>query len=486
MIYNRFKNIINKRILFFLILIIVGFTLSCEKQLSTSPEDPIPQKGKIIFDSNPQGFTIFINGRNSGSITPDSLTFLDAGNYDITLKKKYFKDSVFTIQLLQDEQKKLYINYFNNPSMFGRINLFSIPSGASIKLFDSLLSSTTPDTIENLLPGNYTITLSYPEHRSFTFNATVESGKMNLYSNVLQDTSEWVDFQVFNSGIVSNNLKTIAVDKNNYKWIAPVDKGLQKFDGENFILFNTANSNIPSDRVNVIKVDNANNIWIGTNNGVGIFNGVSWINYNNNNTPLTSNDILSIDFDAVGNTWIGSTSGLYKFDGINWTRYNDANLNLWTNDLKVALDNSVWLATNSGIIKLKNEVLTYYPDSVYLYPTKIVSAIDIDQLGNVWSCHQNYSSKRNGVSVFNGTQFTNSYYGSNSNVLNDIFIDSNNRKWICTNEGLVLIKQDGSVITYNKSTSSISSNAVTSCCLDLNGDLWVTTFGGGLNKYKIQ
>ena len=336
MIYNLFKNIIGNRILFSLILIIAVLTLSCEKQLSTSPEDPIPQRGKLVFESNPTGFTIFINGRNSGSITPDSLVFLNAGNYDITLKKKYFKDSVFTIQLFEDERRNLFIDYINNPSMYGRINLFSIPAGASIKLFDSLLTSTTPDTIEHLLPGNYTITLSFPEHRSITFNAIVESGKINLYSNVLQDTSHWVDFQVFNSGIVSNNLKTIAVDKNNYIWIAPVDKGLQKFDGENFVLFNTANSNIPSDRVNVIKVDNANNIWIGTNNGVGVFNGVSWINYNKNNTPLTSNDILSIDFDAAGNKWIGSTSGLYKFDGNNWMRYNDLNLNLWTNDFKIA------------------------------------------------------------------------------------------------------------------------------------------------------
>ncbi len=486
MIFNLFKNIIRDKFLFLLFLIIFLLSVGCGKQLSTSPEDPIPQKGKLVFTTEPQGFTIFINNRNTGSITPDSLTFLDAGIYNITLKKQYFKDSVFTLQLLQDERKELFIDYLNNAGMRGKLNLFSIPSGASIKISDSLIASTTPYTIDNLIPGIYTITLSYPQHRSVIFDAVVESGKMNLYSNVLSDTSQWVDFQISNSDLVSNNLKTASVDKNNYKWIAPVDKGLLKFDGQNFILFNTANSDIPSDRVNVIKVDDANNIWIGTNNGVGVFNGVSWTVYNKSNTPLTTNDILSIGFDNLGNKWIGSTSGLYKFNGINWTRYNDINLNFWINDLAVADDNSIWLATNSGIIKLKDEVITYYQDSVYLYPSKIVSAIDIDPSGNIWSCHQSDGGKRNGVSVFDGTQFTNFYLGFNNNILNDIFIDSGNRKWISSSEGLFLIKPDGSIINYTKSNSLITSNAATSCCIDLDGVLWITTNGGGLNKFKIQ
>lgn len=486
MIYKPIINIANFRKLIFLISILMLFTTSCERELSTNPVEPEPQKGKIVFDSNPQGFTIFINGRNSGAITPDSLIFLDAGIYDITLKKKYYKDSVFSFQLLQDERKEFFIDYIYNPSMYGRINLFSIPAGATIKLLDSLLASTTPDTIEHLLPGEYTITLSYPQHRATTFNTVVESGKMNLYSNILQDTSEWVDFQTFNSGINSNNLKTIAVDQNDYKWIAPVDKGLLKFDGEKFVLYNTSNSNIPSNRVNVIKIDNTNNIWVGTNNGIGIFNGVSWTNYDKNNSGLTSNDILSFDFDNQGNTWIGATSGLFKFDGTNWTRYNDENLNLWVNDLKVAQDNSIWLATNSGLINFNSGILTYYSDSVYHYPTKIISAIDIDQFGNVWSCHQNVLGSRNGVSVFDGVSFTNSYLGSSTNILNDIFIDSNNRKWISTIEGLVLVKPDGTTVSYKKLNSLISSDSVTSCGIDLIGNLWITTNSGGLNKFKIQ
>ena len=486
MIFKTLLNIVWTKNLFLIIPIIILLTVRCEKELSTTQVETEPQKGKIIFESNPQGFAIYINGKNTGSITPDSLTFMDAGSYNIMLKKKFYNDSTLAIQLLQDERKSLYIDYLSNPGMYGRINLFSIPAGATIKIFDSLITSTTPDTIENLLPGNYSITLSYPQHRSITFNTVVESGKMNLYSNVLQDTSEWVDFQVSNSGIVSNNLKAIAVDQNNYKWISAIDKGLLKFDGSNFILFNTANSGIPSNRINSISVDNNNNVWLGTNNGIGIFNGINWTNYNNSNSGLTSNDILSIKFDNFGNAWIGSTSGLFKFDGANWTRYNDSNFNLWTNDLIISSDNSIWMATNNGIIKLKNEIITYYPDSIYFYPTKTVSAIDIDQFGNVWSCHQNVFGKRNGVSVFNGSTFTNTYYGSAANILNDIFIDANNRKWISTNEGLVLVNQDASTISYKKSNSLISSDVVTSCILDLNGDLWITTYGGGLNKLKIQ
>jgi sugar lactone lactonase YvrE len=469
-----------------LLLSVIVINSGCEQDISISPQEPEPQNGKIVFDSNPHGFTIFLNGRNTGSITPDSLAFLNKDNYQITLKKKYYKDSVFTLQLLQDDRKNLFIDFISNPTMYGKINLFSIPAGASIKVFDSLLTSITPDTIENLLPGEYNITLSYPQHRSNTFTAIVESGSMNLYSKVLQDTSVWVDFQVFNSGIISNNLKCVTVDQNNYKWIGSIDKGIMKFDGNNFISFNNSNSNIPSNRINTIKVDHNNNIWVGTNNGFGIFNGTGWTNFNKYNSPLTSDDILSFDFDDQGNAWIGTTSGLFKFDGTNWTLYNDTDYNLWCNDLKISPENSIWIATNSGIIEFKNENLNYYTDSIYSYPTKIVSAIDIDQLGNIWSCHQNTPGKRNGVSIFDGTAFLNKYYGTASNSLNDVYVDNNNQKWISTIEGLVLVKQDGSTTIFNKSNSLVSSNAITSCCKDLEGNLWITTFGGGLNKLKNQ
>jgi sugar lactone lactonase YvrE len=472
--------------LLFLLFTIFAIVLGCEQEISTSPVEPEPQKGKIVFDSNPHGFTIFINGRNTGSVTPDSLTFLDSDEYQITLKKKYYKDSIFTLQLLQDERKNLFVDFISNPSMYGKINLFSIPAGASIKISDSLITTTTPDTINNLLPGIYSITLSYPQHRSVTFDAIVESGMMNLYSKVLQDTSVWVDFQVFNSGLISNNLKCVTVDQNNYKWIGTIDKGIMKFDGFNFIEFNTSNSGIPSNRINTIKVDNNNNIWVGGNNGFGIYNGSSWTNFNKNNSPLTSNDILSFDFDDQGNAWIGSTSGLFKFDGTNWTYYNDSDHNLWCNDLKVSSENSIWIATNDGIIKLLNDSLTYYPDSVYFYPTNTISAIDIDGLGNIWSCHQNTLGKRNGVSIFDGSTFANKYFGSTSNSLNDVYVDNNNRKWISTIEGLVLINQDGSTNLFNKASSLISSDAVTSCCKDNDGNLWITTYGGGLNKLKNQ
>lgn len=472
--------------LFFLLLTALVLNFGCEQEISTSPPEPEPQNGKIVFNSNPQGFTIFINGRNTGSVTADSLAFLNEGTYEITLKKKYYKDSVFTIQLLKDETKNLFIDFISNPSMYGKINLFSIPSGASIKIFDSLITTTTPDTINNMLPGKYSITLSYPQHRSVTFDAIVESGKMNLYSEVLQDTSVWVDFQIFNSGIISNNLKCVVVDQNNYKWIGTIDKGIMKFDEANFYAFNTSNSGIPSNRINVIKVDNSNNIWVGTNNGIGIFNGNTWTNFNKNNSGLTSNDILSFDFDDQGNVWIGATSGLFKFDGTIWTLFNDTDYNLWCNDLKISMENSIWIATNTGIMKLKNDILTYYPDSVYLYPTNIVSAIDIDGYGNIWSCHQNSLGKRNGVSVYNGTAFLNRYFGSISNSLNDVYVDNINKKWISTIEGLFLLKQDGSTTIFNKSNSLISSDAVTSCCRDNSDNIWITTYGGGLNKLKNQ
>ena len=66
------------------------FLISCDKEISHSPVEPEPSRGNIKLESNPESFLIYVNGRNTGSITPDSLLFLDPGEYLITLKKKYF------------------------------------------------------------------------------------------------------------------------------------------------------------------------------------------------------------------------------------------------------------------------------------------------------------------------------------------------------------------------------------------------------------
>jgi hypothetical protein len=77
------------------IIIISSFCLifftSCDKDVTiSSVQEPVPQ-GFLFLKSFPAGFTIYSNGKNTGRVTPDSLPYIEAGLYDITLKKTFLK-----------------------------------------------------------------------------------------------------------------------------------------------------------------------------------------------------------------------------------------------------------------------------------------------------------------------------------------------------------------------------------------------------------
>ena len=218
-----------------LVFILFGlYTGGCDKEVSRSPVEPDPSMGVINISSSPKGATIFLNGRNTGRQTPDSLTFLNPDTYEITLKLQYYKDTSLTVQHDEDMHTELNIDYFSNPSMYGNLILFSVPAGASIFLNDSSLNKATPDTLFGLLPGLYKVTFKLNGHRDSDINALVESSITRNFSVALRDTSVWIDFQKSNSDIQSNLLTSVAVDFNGIKWIGSSDIGLIKYDDNNF------------------------------------------------------------------------------------------------------------------------------------------------------------------------------------------------------------------------------------------------------------
>lgn len=492
MSYNNCKNIdipsnpIKKLTQFGVVIIASVFALSvfsCDKEVTVQVY-PEPSNGKIIINSAPESALIFVNGKNTGRYTPDSLTYFEDGNYNITLKKKYFRDTSIVVSIQNEAAVNVFIDYYSNPSMFGGLSLNSNPPGATIVLNDSVLNISTPAVINGLFPGEYTVTLKLVNYRDALLNSVVQSGINGNYFATLRDTSVWVDYQMTNSKIPSNMLKCITIDNQNIKWIGSSDKGLIKYDEIEFTSFNVSNSGIPGNNVNCISVSPDNRLWVGTTNGIGIFNGSSWIIYNQSNSPLESNIINSINFDNSGITWIGTSTGLFKFDGVNWQRYYNSKIGLWVNDIEFAPD-KIWIASDeTGIISLADDSLTYYPDSIFNYPSPRISSSAIENTGRVWFCHQPDSRLVSGVSYFNGTNFNSILFSSSNVAVNHITIDNFSNKWISTFDGLYRLNINNASNLYSTINSLISSNRVTSSIFDMNGVIWLTTSGGGLNKLK--
>jgi len=140
----------------------------------------------------------------------------------------------------------------------------------------------------------------------------------------------------------------------------------------------------------------------------------------------------------------------------------------------------MWILTLNGLDRYDG-----YSCKHYAYPGFFFK-LEEDSRGFLWLCDENA-----GVSSFNPvtgkfTQYR--HLAGNSNSISDdrcfSVLPDKNFVWIPTHNGLdKLDLSTGAFIHYkhNPNTTSIRSNFVTSCCLDENGKVWVTTDEPGID-----
>ena len=139
-----------------------------------------------------------------------------------------------------------------------------------------------------------------------------------------------------------------------------------------------------NNRTRVIYRDSAENIWLGTD-GKGIFR------YNKgtfHKTPYTTTWCRSIVSDTNGTIWFGTLGNdliAYQYDefkhyglenGLNNHRINQLNYDANTN--------SLWIATDRGISRFKNDTIINYSVPQNLPEGRYMSVIT-DQRGTVWT-----------------------------------------------------------------------------------------------------
>ena len=59
-----------------------------------------------------------------------------------------------------------------------------------------------------------------------------------------------------------------------------------------------------------------------------------------------------------------------------------------------------------------------------------------------------------------------------------------NNKWFATSEGFIVFDTQNNSTVYRTTNSLITSNNIRASVRDQIGNVWITTAGGGLNKFK--
>ncbi len=122
------------------------------------------------------------------------------------------------------------------------------------------------------------------------------------------------------------------------------------------------------------------------------------------------------------------------------------------------------------------------------FPNSNPSAIDVDQNSEVWVTFSAQAIPLvgyipGGISVYNGINWQTKLAGGTSTQLPDIFIDSDNVKWIASDNGLLMFYDINNSQVFSPNNSGILSLDIRKIAEDSNEVLWITT-GDGLAKYK--
>ena len=114
-----------KKLLLIPIVMLLGlFIVSCSDS-TTDPVDTTPTTGTLVVQSTPAGAQIWVDGTNTGKVTPDSVKNLTAGTHSLTLKLDGYKDTVQTsISITAGSTTTRTITLTRAASTFGPVRLW--------------------------------------------------------------------------------------------------------------------------------------------------------------------------------------------------------------------------------------------------------------------------------------------------------------------------------------------------------------------------
>lgn len=312
-----------------------------------------------------------------------------------------------------------------------------------------------------------------------------------LFVTSLSFCQDWEIFTRHNSPLVSNQVRSICIDKSGVKWFG-TDSGLTSFNGNEWHSY-FCNGDLVANPINVIvfeKSARGDELWLATENGllvVGIMvdSIVGAVRFRSDNSGLVSNTVFSATIDTGHVKWFGTDSGVSIFNQEKWRSFTASDYLLNNYILCIASANDGWsyLGTKGrGVNRLRLDgfdvVTSASPyDSWWsgLASDSVYSGF-IDSDGIKWfgtnaglSRHQGDETKKNWITYTTED-------GLAHNFVQTIAQDSAGNMWIGTPQGAS--RFDGTAWQAFDSSNGLGSNVVFDIAIDIDGSIWFGTNAG--------
>ena len=331
----------------------------------------------------------------------------------------------------------------------------------------------------------------------------LSTGKFTQYSRVKRDSADhWTYY-----------LLQIAERDDGMLWVSSYD-GLDLFNPEtgqftHHSLFATDSDKSIQDEITTFLPEDDGIIWIGTKEGLikhdlGAGRNTIFVNDPTDPSSLSNNIVTSICQKSSDGLWIGTQDGLnyYNKKTNAFLRFN-AKINNPTsiNDnyiTTVIHDNTgiIWVGTGSGGINKydpgKRKFSHYFvePGNEKGLSSNYIYAIFEDQAGYLW-----LGTEVGGLNKFDRNNNIFTHYLANpedpnslmENNVGAIFEDHEGILWIGMSVGFDRFKPSSDEFEHCRYDESDSTTFgfydIYSICQDSSGNIWLGSYGGGLNKF---
>jgi len=350
----------------------------------------------------------------------------------------------------------------------------------------------------------------------------VQNGKILLLSNsraALFNKYTGASISIIPNCPTANNFFDLAVDQTGNLWTATGEAaggiGFFKFDGTLWKLFNQSNSPLLSDAFHKVSVGNDNSVYF-ANWGRGfikIKNDSTIQSYSTTNTPLigTVKDptylvVADMKTDSKNNLWIlnldAADKKILSVLTIDSTWYlfsnqSDPNVNQYRKLLIDQFDTKWFTTSNPGKSGLyyfnEKASLSNTADDRSGYVTGLnnnsIFSLALDKRGDVWvgtNLGANIISNPSAILSSSASALKiSSVFTLRQQAINCIAVDAINRKWVGTNQGLIVTSSDGTSIlaTFDKRNSPLLEDQIKAITIDEKNGIVYAAVDGGLTAF---